>query len=274
MSGPTISGRTVFVAMLGDPVVQVKSPESFAAWAAETGRDTVMIPIHVPPEDLAATLHALRGWRNCAGAVITYPHKQAAVDALDTYDEAVALTGACNVVRRDGAGRMAGYMTDGRGFTDALAAKGHDLSGRDVMIVGAGGAGSAIALALLDLGVARLVIHDKMKARQETLISRLAAARPEATVLGASPDDFACALIGNATPVGMGHDPAHPWPIDDLPEGCIVADIVPDPAETPWIAAARARGHPVQTGPEMVAAQMPAITSILFPEGATGAERA
>lgn len=274
MSGPTISGHTAFVAMLGDPVAQVKSPASFAAWAADVNCDAVMIPVHVPPEGLAATLEALRSWRNCVGAVITYPHKQAAFEVLDSRDEAVVLTGACNVVRRDEEGRLKGYMTDGQGFTKALEAKHHNLSGSDAILVGAGGAGSSIALALLDAGVVRLVVQDQSEARQRALIERLAAARPQAELLREPPEEFDCSLICNATPVGMGGDPSHPWPLDDLPKGCIVADIVPDPAETPWIAAARARGHPVQTGPEMVAGQMPVITEILFSEGATHAERA
>ncbi|ETX27827.1 hypothetical protein RISW2_10870 [Roseivivax isoporae LMG 25204] len=258
--------------MLGDPVVQVKSPAAFAAWAAEADRDAVMIPVHVAPQDLPATLQALRGWQNCAGAVITYPHKLAAADALDSWTEAVMLTGACNVVKRLSDGRLEGHMTDGQGFASALASKGHVLTGRDALLVGAGGAGSAIALALLDAGVGRLVIRDRTAARAVELIARLTRARPESAVTATPPGDFACALACNATPVGMGGDPAHPWPLEDLPPGCIVADIVPEPAETPWITAARARGHPIQTGPEMVAGQMPAITSFLFPNGAATAQ--
>lgn len=268
MTGMAISGKTRFVLMLGDPIVQVKAPAGFAAWARDTGTDAVMLPVAVPEAALPATLEALRGWRNCLGAVVTCPHKQAVARLVDSVSPAVGLTGACNVVRRTADGQLHGEMTDGLGFVAALRANGFDPAGRDVQLVGAGGAGAAIALALAESG-ARLVITDRDRARQTALLDRLAA---QGQVLSARPEDFSAALVCNATPVGMNGDTAHPWPLEDLPRDCFVADIVPEPAETPWIVAARARGHRVQTGPEMVAGQMPAIVDILMAhrDGAEG----
>jgi len=261
-----ISGATRFVAMLGDPVVQVKTPRAFNDWARESGEDAVMVPVQVSPAGLGATIAALRGWGNCLGAVVTFPHKQAMANLLDAGCEAVRIVGACNVVRRGADGRLHGGMTDGLGFVAALAANGHDPAGRDARLIGAGGAGSAIALALLDAGVARLVISDTDPGRVTELLARLSRMRPDRAVSADAPTDFRCGLVCNATPVGMNGDTAHPWRLDDLPDGCIVADIVPDPPRTPWIAEARRRGHPVQTGPQMVAAQLPAILTHLFPD--------
>lgn len=266
MTAPVISGATRFAVMLGDPIVQVKTPTLFAEWAAQNAVDAIMTPMQATPETLGDTLRALRGWRNCAGAVVTYPHKQAVAEALDQRSTAVSVLGACNVVRREADGRLIGEMTDGLGFVEALRANAHDVTGRDALLVGAGGAGSAIALALLEAGVGRLRISDIDAARRDDLIERLSRARPQAEIFDAPPADFECGLVCNATPVGMNEDLSHPWPLDELPKNCIVADIVPNPPRSRWVVEAARRGHPVQTGPQMVAGQLRAIVSHLFPE--------
>lgn len=267
----TISGTTRFVAMLGDPISQVKTPQAFNDWAIANGEDAVMVPMQVAPSALRATVEAMRGWQNCLGAVVTFPHKQAVAAMLDSAAEAVRVVGACNVVRRLDDGALHGDMTDGLGFVAALAANAFDPAGIDARLIGAGGAGSAIALALLDAGVGRLAVSDTDAERVAALQARLAEMRPDRTVCVTAPEDFRCGLVCNATPVGMNGDPGHPWPLDALPEGCFVADIVPDPPETPWVKAARRRGHPVQTGPQMVAGQLPVILSHLWPDRAGGA---
>ena len=261
-----ISGTTRFAVILGDPVRQVKTPAVFNEWAGDQAVDAVMIPLEVPADALPATLTALRGWSNCIGAVVTYPHKQAAALAVDTVTDDVTVTGACNVIRREPDGRLHGGMTDGQGFVAALRANGFDPAGCDARLVGAGGAGSAIALALLDAGARQLAIEDTDTARRGALRGRLAEARPEALLPDAAPGDFTFGLVVNATPVGMNGDPAHPWPLTGLTPGCFVADIVPTPPMTPWLIEAQARGHRVQTGPEMVAGQLPAIIAHLMPE--------
>lgn len=254
-----ISGRTRFVVMLGDPVVQVKTPTAFQIWAEAEERDIVMIPVQVAPSDLPATLTALRGWQNCCGAVVTYPHKQAVARAVDEATAAVTLVGACNVVRRLPDGRLLGGMTDGIGFVRALSQNGFDPTGRDLQVVGAGGAGSAIALALIEAGAGRLVLSDRNSGLAHRIARQLKASFPERQILTARPADFDCAMACNATPVGMNGDPAHPLRLEDLPEHCFVADIVPDPPLTSWLRAAQGRGHAIQTGPDMVKAQLPAV---------------
>lgn len=245
---------------------QVKTPMVFTEWAERTGTDVVMVPADVPPNGLSDALNFIRASQSCVGAVVTFPHKQAVAEALDEATEAVSVTGACNVLRREADGRLSGGMTDGLGFVSALKANGHDLASMDARLVGTGGAGSAIALALLDAGVSRLVIGDIDQVRLSALVTRLAKMRSDAGIYTEEPADFDCGLICNASPVGMSGDPNHPWPLSSLPKTCIVADIVPDPPDTPWVTQARASGHPVQTGPEMVKAQLPALLAHLFPD--------
>lgn len=259
-----ITGDTRFAVILGHPVRQVKTPTAFNAWAASEGVDAVMIAVDVTADHLSATLTALRGWQNCLGAVVTYPHKQQAVQALDTSSDAVRVVGATNVIHRAPDGSLHGGMTDGLGFVAALAANGFDAKGADVRLIGAGGAGSAIALALADAGAARLLLHDIDTGRRRDLADRLRTVRPAMSVPEREPEDFDCALVVNATPVGMNGDPGHPFPLDRLPPHCFVADIVPSPPETAWINEARRSGHPTQTGPEMVACQLPSVVAHLM----------
>lgn len=63
----------------------------------------------------------------------------------------------------------------------------------------------------------------------------------------------------------MNGDPGHPFPLDGLPPDCLVADIVPSLAETPWLIEAGRRGHAIQTGPQMVSCQLPAVIAHLLP---------
>jgi shikimate dehydrogenase len=261
-----ITGKTALAVMLGHPVGQVRTPAAFNAWAEGEGVDAVMIALDVPPAGLQATLEAIARWENCVGAVVTYPHKQAVLTALETATDEVRVVGAANVIRRAADGGLHGGMTDGLGFVAALRARGMDPRGVDARVVGAGGAGSAIALALVDAGVGRLMIDDIDAARRATLLACLSEARPGSIAMDTEPPGFTCALIVNATPVGMAGDLRHPYPLDRLPPGCHVADIVPTPAETPWLIEAQRRGHPIQTGPEMVACQLPAVVAHLMPE--------
>lgn len=263
-----ISGSTAIALILGHPIRQVRTPAAFNAWSAEMGLDAAMVPLDVSPGRLEDTLAALAGWENCLGAVVTYPYKHDVLAFLNSATDEVSVVGAANVIRRGRDGRLHGGMTDGFGFVAALQANGFDPKGTDARLIGAGGAGSAIALALLDAGVGRLLVTNIDPDRRSALVSRLSSARPEATILEEEPGDFACALVVNATPVGMNGDPHHPFPLDRVPPGCFVADIVPSPADTPWLIEARRRGHPTQTGPQMVASQLPAVVAHLLPDAA------
>ncbi|MDY8108734.1 shikimate dehydrogenase [Fulvimarina sp. 2208YS6-2-32] len=263
---PFITGTTRFIAMLGDPVKQVKTPAAFNAFAAEAGLDIITLPINVQAETLAKTLEALRGFQNCAGAIVTYPHKAAALQAVQTSDEIARLVGACNVIRRDNDGQLHGGMTDGRGFVAALRSNGVDPRGRDIRLIGIGGAGSAIAAALAEAGVKRIVVHDLDDRRTAALAQKFRKIYPDTSIAASDFSDFDPLVVVNATPVGMNGDPNFPYPLDGLTPDCLIADIVPTPVVTAWLEKARSLGHQIQTGPEMVANQLGAVVRHILPE--------
>lgn len=193
-----------------------------------------------------------------SGVNITHPFKVEAAGLADELHGAAQPLDAVNtMVFRDG--RRIGHNTDYAGFRAALARDLADAAFGQVLLVGAGGAGAAVALGLIDHGVGRLVIHDRAPGAAEDLARHLGETRPRAqgvVAQGAGGIDFA-ALDGvvNATPVGMEGHPGTAIDVARLPKGAWVADIVYFPLETELLARARARGHRVMTGAGMAVFQ-------------------
>lgn len=260
-----ISGSTSVCFIIGTPIGHVRTPAVFNAWAARTGADVVLVPLSVEAAAVEAFFQALRGWENSPGCIVTYPHKQAAHACLDEASETADFLHACNVVRRDPDGRLAGAITDGLGYARALVAKDVALEGSDFLLIGAGGAGAAIAHEVARRGVSRLVIVELDETRRDTLVQRLEQTFPTLRCFCAPPDDFAFHVACNATPLGMHGDPRLPFPVERLGPHTVVTDVVPDPAVTPFLAAARDRGLRIQTGPEMVEGQFDFVVGHLFP---------
>ena len=262
MARITASTRLCF--MVGEPIDKARTPALFNDWAETAGRDAVMTGLSLGADGIAPLFAMMRHAENCIGAVVTYPHKQAAFAQLDAADETARFNQACNVVRRDPDGRLVGTMTDGIGCVAAMAGHGARLDGADFLLVGAGGAGSAIAHEAARRGAARIVVLELDTARRDVLMDRLASAFPDLAVLAHPPDDFRFDVACNATPLGMKGEATLPFPVERLPAHTLVVDVVPTPAMTPWLESARARGLRVQTGPEMVVAQFAHVAGFLF----------
>jgi shikimate dehydrogenase len=206
-------------------------------------------------EALAPFLRMLRD-RGFAGVNITYPFKQAVIDCLDSLADSARAIGAVNTVAmRDG--RMVGHNTDVGGFRDSLAeGLGGAPLGR-VLQLGAGGAGAAVASALLSLGAERLDIVDIDFARAEALADQMRRQfGGEVAALAAPPRDTErFDGIVNATPIGMTAHPGIPLDPALLRERHWVADIVYFPIETELLRVARARGCRTIDGSGMVIGQ-------------------
>ena len=203
-------------------------------------------------EALPALLSAVRiiGF---AGINVTYPCKQAVMPLLDALSEEARTIGAVNTVVRDG-GRLVGHNTDGSGWSWGFrrALPRADLS--RVVLLGAGGAGSACADAVLRLGAERLIIVDKDGPRAADLAMRLnghfSGSRASASPDVAAALDGATGLI-QATPAGMVKMPGIPLPERLLRPEMWVSEIVYMPLETPLLKAARRIGCPTADGGHM-----------------------
>lgn len=257
-----IQGSTELVAIVGSPIAQVKSPENFNRWFIEHQHNVAMLPIDLAQTTLDDFIQTLRGWQNLRGCVVTVPYKQLLANRLDSISERSAALRSVNVIRRETDGRLVGDIVDGEGFLNAARKQGFDPEHKQVLVVGTGGVGSAIAYSLCQAGVSHLVISDISFERVEVLghLLRAAFTAIEISTCPASLEHFD--LIVNASPVGMSATSDHgPMPLpgalmETLSAKTLVADVVTSPVVTPFLAFARSRGCRIQTGPEMAFAQL------------------
>ena len=222
-----------------------------AAFAA-LGLDWVYLACEVAPGAVGAALAGMRAL-GLGGLSVTIPHKAAALEEVDEATEAARAIGAVNTVVPAGDGRLRGENTDGGGFLASLAEEGFDPAGRRCAVLGAGGAARAVVHALAGAGAAEVVVVNRTPERgQET--AALAGARGR---LGAAADVGSVDLVVNATPLGLaGGDPAQlPVDPDVFRAGQLLVDLVPNPAVTPLMRAAAARGAEVAGGLGMLVHQ-------------------
>jgi len=261
-----LDGRTRVLVIIGDPIAQVKSPAGVTRALAAQGRNAVVLPIHVTSQDVDAFVRGFSVAKNVDGIIATIPHKFAAYAHCATATERAHFLTSVNTLRRNADGSWHGDAVDGVGFVDSMHEVGVDPRGKRVLVVGAGGAGSAIALALLDAGASALAIHDADAARRDTLVARLASLG-RAPVGGGSDDPAGFEVVVNATPTGMREGDPLPVRIDRLARTAFAGDVITAPAVTPFIEAARKRGCATQVGGGMFEGVMKRIVAFLLEAG-------
>ena len=249
MSEP-LSGATRVHFIVGDPIAQVKSPAGVTQAFQDHGRNACCVPAHVAPQDLAAWLAGVSLAKNVDGIIVTVPHKFASFGLCASTSERAAFLHTVNTMRRNPDGSWHGDMFDGLGFVSAMHDNGCDPTGKKALLVGAGGAGSAIAHALVMAGVRELAIYDEDATRRSTLIERLAGLG-KCPVTSGSADPTGFDLVLNATPVGMREGDPLPVQADKITSALFVGCVITQPAITPLIAAARAKGCQTLTGAHM-----------------------
>jgi shikimate dehydrogenase len=261
MSTPSISGMTRLYGIIGDPVVQVRSPQVYTRRFADAGIDAVLVPLHVGADEIDALLPALMRLKNLDGLLVTSPFKTNALAHADEAHSRATRTGAANALRRDKAGRWHADMFDGEGFVRGLLAKGLAVKGARALVIGCGGAGAAIAVSLADAGVARITLCDLDAVKANALAARLSASCEGCAIVAGAADANDADIIVNASVVGMKHTDGMPAPFESFTSGQIVGDVVlRSPGEpTALIAKAIECGCPVVTGIDMHTGQIDAI---------------
>lgn len=259
---PWIDGGTRVFGVIANPVMHVRAPMVFNPIFAARGLPHVMVPIDAPPDQLETVIAGLRAMPNFGGLAVTIPHKLPLAALCDQLSTAAALTGAVNAVRFDPDGTLHGENFDGAGFVAGCRANGFEVSGRDVLLVGAGGAARAIAAALADAGVASLAVANRSHEKAESLVDALSAktgfTKGRAMALAAC-DGSGFDMIINSTSLGLRADDGLPLALEGVSENTVIADIIMVPAETAWLAAAKARGLQVHYGRHMLDCQIELI---------------
>jgi shikimate dehydrogenase len=206
----------------------------------------------------SADLPGLLAWARrlgYRGLNVTHPFKQEIIRHLDNLSAEARVLGAVNTVVFDEDGTR-GHNTDASGFRQNFDRNFASVPRERVVQLGAGGAGSAVAHAVLTLGARHLTVVDLDGARAAGLAATLAGEFGATRVSAGSPGELTGLLANasgviNATPIGMSHHPGSPVPASDLRPDLWVADIVYLPSDTALLRAARAAGAATLPGTGM-----------------------
>ncbi|MQP67002.1 shikimate dehydrogenase [Niveispirillum sp. SYP-B3756] len=246
-----VTGKALLAGVMGWPVGHSRSPLLHGYWLNQYGIDGAYVPLAVPLDRIEQALRALPalGFRGCN---VTVPHKEAAFRLVDRLDDSARRIGAVNTVLVLPDGSLEGRNTDGYGFWQSLQAgapAGWQVGSGASVVLGAGGAARAVAVALLDAGAPGIRLLNRTRARAEELASDLA--DPRLQVLDWQDRAEAlqgAALLVNTTTQGMQGQPPLQIDLSSLPDTALVTDIVYTPLITPLLQAAMDRGNAVVDG--------------------------
>ncbi len=245
--------------LIGDPVEHSLSPRMHAAAFDALGIDAEYVLVRVPDGDDEAVSRAMRRFAESGGGNVTLPHKGRAAQALDRATEAVRRTGACNCFWQTDTGELAGDNTDVLAVHAVLAERLEGRAPEDVLILGAGGAAAAVAVAAARLDAGRIRVANRTPARATRLVRRLR----ESGLLADSeswPVAGICDVLVNATSLGLSAGDPPPASFDRVTARFVLdmvyagSDDGPD-GETAWVRAARTRGIDAAGGLEVLVRQ-------------------
>jgi shikimate dehydrogenase len=245
--------------MIGAPVSSVRTPPLLRSFLAQRGIDAEIDVIHIGAGDLDGFMGNVKRDTTVDGLLVTMPHKKTIIPYLHATSSAARSVMSVNVVKRLASGALAGAQFDGVALVEALRAKEVAVDCARVLLAGVGGAGLAIAQAILAHGCQRLVLCDT---NGDILIAALHMLRrqsrcPVSKMAAPSGQDHD--LLINATPLGMGDDDPSPFDAEMVARARWVADIVADPPATRLAALAKSHRLTLITGRDMVRAQIDPI---------------
>lgn len=242
--------------IIGDPVSHSKSPIIHGTVLTEFGLDFEYRRVRVKKGELEDYLDETREL-GINGFSLTMPHKKDIIGFLDYIDEDAKAFDAVNTVKiKDG--KLLGYNTDGFGFALAVKTQGFDFSGKNIVILGAGGAASTVALKSEMEGAKKITILNRTLSSAETILEKLSKCQAKADIFSIDAISNAvkdCDLLINATPLGMtgvDTDFEDLSFFNHLKEGARVFDLIYNPEETNFLKLAKKRGFETLNGFDML----------------------
>lgn len=268
MSTPLkVNGATRLYGIVGDPVIQARSPEVYCERFAAAGMNAVLVPVQVTAENFDKVMPSLLAVSNLDGLLVTAPFKARMLPFAARLGAAAACIGAVNALRREVDGSWSADMFDGEGFVRGLLAKGERLQGRRVLMFGAGGAGSAIACALAGAGVEAIRIVNPDVDRTARLVAALEKEFPACDIAEACVDRQGFDIIVNASPVGMKPGDGLPGDPGTLAPDMLMADVVVSLTPTAFVQKAIDSGCRWANGHDMHSGQIEAIMGFFVNSG-------
>jgi shikimate dehydrogenase len=222
-----ISGETKIVGLFGYPVGHSFSPAMHNAAFAHLGMNYCYVTFSVKPDLLGEAVAAIRAL-DLKGVNVTIPHKEKVIPFLDAVSEEASFIGAVNTIRND-SGLLTGFNTDGRGFMRSLSEAGINVSGRKILIVGAGGAARALGYYLC-IVASEVCLYDAVTEKAEQLAHHLNTLKGNASAIDSATFKEGrifsrMDIIINATGLGIKHDDPVPVDFSVLNKSHIVCDL-------------------------------------------------
>ncbi len=248
-------------AVIGDPVAHSLSPVLHQEIYRQLGMEAVYEKVHVTPDQLSDFMTQ----NEFDGLNVTIPHKTAVFPFLNELNESAKIIGAVNCIS---GGK--GYNTDWIGFLKAMEYNDVELTEKNCLILGAGGAARAVAYALIKSNVNSITIANRTKEKAESL-TQWVKLQSEIRVKSSSPEHLNTLtskyIIINCTPVGMWPDTESvPMNVNDIDENQIMVDTIYNPLETEWLKQGKEKGAKIVGGLDMFIAQGLASADIWFGE--------
>ena len=232
-----ISGKTKVVAIFGHPVEHSLSPLMHNAAFMNMELDYCYVALDVHPADLRTAVEGVRAM-GFAGLNITVPHKEAIMPMLDKVDPEAAFIGAVNTVVNSN-GKFIGYNTDGRGFMRSLAEEDIEVRGKNVLLVGAGGAARAVSWYLAESG-SELSIYNRTPEKAAFLVNDLVINFKNVHHAEGLDGLGNADIVINSTSLGLKPEDPMPFEPSELKDGAVVVDLIYQ--DTLLVQAARQRG--------------------------------
>ena len=255
----------LLAAVMGWPVMHSRSPLVRNYFMEQQGLAGTYVPLAIKPGTLEPALRALHplGFSGCN---LTIPHKLDAMAIVDEIDGVAKKIGAisCVVVREDGS--LFGTNTDWRGFIANVKQEQPDwrADAGPIAVIGSGGGGRAVVYGLLDQGAREIRLINRKRERAESVAREFGGPISVYPWEGRHDVLDGVAMVVNVTNQGMVGQPALDLRLDKLPKSALAADIIYTPLETPFLAAARARGNRTVNGLGMLIHQGPLAWKLWF----------
>jgi len=218
-----VNGKTKVTGIFGYPIEHTLSPLMHNTAFKDLGLNNCYAPFLVKPDDLTYAVQSIKAL-NMLGVNITVPHKENVLPLLDKIDKEAAFIGAVNTITNVN-GILTGYNTDGRGFMSSLEEEGVSVEGKEVLIVGTGGACRAVSYYLSEKA-SKLSLFDINRPKAEKLANDLKEIRDNIHLVNKIEDAGKPDIIINATPLGMKPDDPLPIAPQLITSGVVMYDLV------------------------------------------------
>jgi len=259
-----INGKTRIYGIVGDPIEQVRSPEMVTWEMQKRHNNAVLIPMHIAREEFESVMPSIMRMQNLDGLIFTIPFKARAIALAKTLGPQASQIGAINALKKHSNGDWSGEIFDGVGCVEAFKRLGIPIRDKRLQLIGLGGAGSAICVALAYEKPKLMRLFDINPQTTERMVKMVNTISPQTVVEVGAPHADGIDILLNASPVGMLSDSRLPLAVETFKKDLIVFDAIVMPENTPLLTLAVNCGCQVVRGREMMLGQISKIVDYFF----------